>query len=105
MYPSTAVDPGDCSRAYTRTALPTPGSVEIVTDASASGPNCAPFHQAVHVVVNPHATCFDATFSPTSPLLLIPFDQRPASLSGLSSARSKSSKGNSAEGVADTSPD
>jgi hypothetical protein len=30
MYPSTAEEPGVCRRAYSRTALPLPGSVVIV---------------------------------------------------------------------------
>jgi hypothetical protein len=90
------VGPGNCSRAFRRRVLLTPGSVVSRAHTSTSGPYWALLRQAVHVVVTEQASWLDATFKPPSPLM-IAFVQRPASESGFSLARLKSSSGAESE--------
>ena len=62
---------------------------------SVSGPYDALLRHAVQVVVFVHSTVFACTRSPVSTAPMIPFDQRPESLSGFSLRRLKPSRAGS----------
>src|SRR5262245_29795417 len=99
-------------RALRRIWLFVPGSAETVAHTSVSGPYWLALRQPVQVDVFEQASVFEVVKRPVSPEPLRPFDQRPASESGFSLARSKLSTEVSGSlgstrsaGVADVSPE
>ncbi len=85
-------EPACCKRTYRRRELPVPASVAKRAHASASGPYCVVFRQAVQVVVRVHASWFELTTRPVSVEPITPFDQRVPSESGFSFARLNESR-------------
>ena len=69
-----------------------PARVTTRAQTSVSGPYVPLFRHAVHVVVFVQLSVFELTRKPVSPEPMIPFDQRPPSLSGFSLRRLKVSR-------------